>query len=222
MEHPAFLAPAPCARAPVAPIGPAFQVSPASPSAVGHRAVSSRTLTPRASAALRAGSSPLPRNATGAAVRSLPSAAALTELLCGSCAPAAALVVVKLFARSCRACLGASPRYAKSARAFHEAVGPQAVTFAEMDYSENKEFCQENLGVQALPFFAIFRRGNDDMPELVEGLNLAWNRLSLLDQRVEEILSEECLLPPDHAPVNAAHATLPFISSSPAGKSDIN
>jgi hypothetical protein len=85
-----------------------------------------------------------------------------------------------------------------------------------MDYSENVEFCQDKLGVEALPFFAIFRRGNDDQPELVEGHNLAWNRLSVLDQRVEQILSEESLLPPDHEPVRALRPGLPFLCGAPA------
>jgi hypothetical protein len=196
-----------------APVSGAARLCP--PSLRSCSTAPARRPTPRASAALQAGAAHT-REGGSAAVRSLPSAAALADLLRGSCAPAAAFVVVKLFARSCRACLGASPRYAKSARAFREAVGPETVTFAEMDYSENVEFCQDQLGVEALPFFAIFRRGNDDQPELVEGHNLAWNRLSVLDQRVEEILSEKSLLPPDHDPVRALRPGLPFLSSTPA------
>jgi thiol-disulfide isomerase/thioredoxin len=124
-------------------------------------------------------------------VRALPCAADLRALLCAEpAAEAPSVVVVKLFAKYCRACLGVAPRYAKSARAFgHEGAD---VEFAEMDFAANEEFCRETLGCETLPFFALFKREpGSDGAVLVEGLTLPWNRLAVLDKKVEELLSSE-------------------------------
>lgn len=133
-------------------------------------------------------------------VLSLPSVAALSALLRGNASSSQTsgdanespgLVVVKMFAGYCRACLGVAPRFKKTARCFLEQVGGDRVTFAEMDYQENVTFCRDELGVQSLPFFAIFRKGEGGSPRLVEGHVLPWNKLSVLDKRVTELLEEE-------------------------------
>jgi thiol-disulfide isomerase/thioredoxin len=125
-------------------------------------------------------------------VLALPSAAALRALLgqgTGSTvdggSPGPEVVVVKLFAGYCRACLGVAPRFAKSARAFF--LEGADVAFAEMDYEQNEKFCKEKLGCETLPFFAIFKRGPKGAV-LVDGISLPWNKLGLLDRKVEELL----------------------------------
>lgn len=81
------------------------------------------------------------------------------------------------------------------------------VEFAEMDFTENREFCADVLGVQSLPYFAIFRTTSKPTDhsealqppdiagmlkeEMVEGLSLSWNRMNLLNQKLETIVARQ-------------------------------
>lgn len=96
------------------------------------------------------------------------------------------VTVVKCSASYCSGCRGVAPKYRKIAAAYsthtadtkaetnfnlHDdvqntincetAADPEAVscpvTFCEMDYVANEDFCRQALGAHSLPFFAVFR-----------------------------------------------------------------
>lgn len=87
----------------------------------------------------------------------------------------APVVVLKLHARACRACLGVAPRFRKLARAY-----AGRARFVEMEFGKQPELAAE-LGVDQLPFFAVWRSGS-----LVSAEAIGFSRISQLSERVAD------------------------------------
>lgn len=90
------------------------------------------------------------------------------------------IVVLKCFANHCRSCKGVAPKYNKVAAAYS-----QHASFLQMDYTQDQPFC-EQLGVSALPFFAIWHNG-----QYVAGEPIAWQNMSKLTKRIADIVQKE-------------------------------
>lgn len=92
---------------------------------------------------------------------------------------AGAVVVLKLHARSCRACIGVAPRYRKMARAY-----AGRARFVEMELTASAGLAAE-IGVHALPYFAVYKEGR-----LVASEALALPRISKLGEHVDKLLED--------------------------------
>lgn len=87
-----------------------------------------------------------------------------------------AVVVLKLYTRSCRACIGVAPRFRKIAHAFSGRA-----RFVEMEFAAGAQL-GASLGVTALPYFAVYKGGR-----LVTGEPLAFSRIGRLADHVDAI-----------------------------------
>lgn len=100
--------------------------------------------------------------------------------------PSSELLILKVSASYCRACAGAAPRFAKSARSRADDV---RAVYAQMDYPSNEHFCRHVVGIKNLPFFGLFKRNErGDGVHMVVGKSLSWDRMRVLDEMVDNLL----------------------------------
>lgn len=133
-----------------------------------HLVSSTCRITPRASAAsttIAPPSKPKTKTRSGSSlIQTVPSPSELNRLLKAQ-KDANGITVIKCFASYCAGCRGVEPKYKKIAAAYtrpsstisESDVDATRVTFCQMDYAANEQFCRDCLGVQNLPFFAVFR-----------------------------------------------------------------
>lgn len=81
------------------------------------------------------------------------------------------MVVLKIYSRGCRACIGVAPRFKKLARAY-----AGHARFVEMECQED---ISAKLGVNSLPFFAVWKDGL-----LVSAEPISFNHIAKLSDRV--------------------------------------
>lgn len=135
----------------------------------GNRLTLSASISPRISSTSQ--TTKTPQNA----IR-LVSSAQLTQLL--ELPPP--VVVLKCYAPYCRGCKGVESKYRKIAAAYQSRV-----TFCEMDYAANTDFCRDCLGVKALPFFAVWKDGH-----LVAGEPMGWQTVTRrLVHTIDEVIN---------------------------------
>lgn len=70
--------------------------------------------------------------------------------------PKSGVIVLKCFANYCRGCKGVDPKFKKIAAAY---APSNNIQFYEIDFATHEQFCRQNLGVENLPFFGIWRDG---------------------------------------------------------------
>lgn len=92
------------------------------------------------------------------------------------------VLVVKLFSKKCRACVGVAPKFRKIADTYGDGVG-----FLEMDFEKDEQFARDVLGCRTVPFFGIFSGG-----QFVGGEAIGWERISTrltesIDRAVEGV-----------------------------------
>lgn len=93
------------------------------------------------------------------------------------------ITVLSCHSKSCASCRAAMPKFHKLAAAYTQTSAP--VQFVQMDYSSNNEFCRSILGVNSLPFFAVFKG-----TEFVSGSAMGWKSLtSKLSSQIESNLA---------------------------------
>ncbi len=88
----------------------------------------------------------------------------------------APVVVLKLHARGCRACIGVAPRFKKLARLF-----AGRARFVEMECKEKHAALCAELGVNSLPFFAVWKAGR-----LMSAEPISFNRIGRLSERIND------------------------------------
>lgn len=102
------------------------------------------------------------------------------------------VVVLKCFAKYCPGCRGVEPKFRKIAAAYERQSDQQgtnaaSVAFCQIDYARYEHFCKDQLGVQSLPFFGIWRDG-----QYVGGEPMGWKSVGKkLVDRIESVLAEE-------------------------------
>lgn len=89
------------------------------------------------------------------------------------------ITVLSCHSKSCASCRATMPKFYKLAAAYTQTSAP--VRFIEMDYASNDEFCHSILGVNNLPFFAVFKG-----TEYVSGSAMGWKSVtSKLSSQIE-------------------------------------
>lgn len=92
------------------------------------------------------------------------------------------ITVLSCHSKSCPGCRATMPKFYKLADAY--AQTDACVNFVQMDYSSNDDFCHSILGVNSLPFFAVFKG-----TEYVSGSAIGWKSLtSKLTSQIESNL----------------------------------
>lgn len=102
------------------------------------------------------------------------------------------VVVLKVYANYCRGCRGVEPKFRKIAAAY--ADSPNRVSFCQLDFEHNEEFCRDTLGAQSLPFFAIWKDG-----KYVSGEAMGWQSVGKkLVDNIESVLGADQLVAAGH------------------------
>eukprot|EP00747_Dinoflagellata_sp_TGD_P026254 gnl/TRDRNA2_/TRDRNA2_131794_c2_seq1.p1 gnl/TRDRNA2_/TRDRNA2_131794_c2~~gnl/TRDRNA2_/TRDRNA2_131794_c2_seq1.p1 ORF type:complete len:209 (-),score=37.87 gnl/TRDRNA2_/TRDRNA2_131794_c2_seq1:295-891(-) len=95
------------------------------------------------------------------------------EFLSAQQGNADSLIVIKFYAKWCRACKMMGPKVEKLAAEFPK------VRFFEVDYDANKDFCKSKQ-IKTLPFFEIYRGANGK----VDGFPCGPTKIKILQEKV--------------------------------------
>lgn len=97
----------------------------------------------------------------------LPIANAATELdlVIAQAAAENRLVVVKIHAKFCRACKLLEPKYQRVANTW----AAHNVEFRKISYEDNRQFCQEVLGIRKLPTTKVFLPSRGQVASIMDG-----------------------------------------------------